>query len=467
MNHLHATLEVLSQDKIELIHQKTAEILEKTGISVPNDRVLALASEMGAVVDRKTQVMRIPRAVLNDLIEETRRQGGMNDREFHTGHKLGGNVSTQVYLVDPISRTRRLGVMDDVLKGIALAPHLKNIGKGFATVVPSDVPSRMSDVALYRALYQYVEGGGCTYILTPESARYILEMSKATGYGIFYLLETVSPFQFQPKSLEMALLVAEAGFGMGLAPMVISGASGPITAAGTLTVANAEVLASLFLIRCITGRPAAFYGHGTHNMDLRSMTCSFGNPGQAFFAIASAQMARYYGMWASSNSALTDAILPDFQAGFEKGVTATMSALCGAVAVGCQGIAGADQGFSFEQLVIDDEWLGYLNYLMDGFTVTEETIAAGLIEEVGIGGNFLAEEHTVGHMADSRHTDRLFGRDAWSDAIRDPGKDLLARAHKFVEEKTRGYKTPEPRLSPELMRELDRIYAAAERELGN
>src|SRR5699024_7568584 len=125
---------------------------------------------------------------------------------------------------------------------------------------------------------------GCTYILTPESARYILEMSKATGYGIFYLLETVSPFQFQPKSLEMALLVAEAGFGMGLAPMVISGASGPITAAGTLTVANAEVLASLFLIRCITGRPAAFYGHGTHNMDLRSMTCSFGNPGQAFFA---------------------------------------------------------------------------------------------------------------------------------------------------------------------------------------
>lgn len=54
MNHLHATLEVLSQDEIELIHQKTAEILEKTGISVPNDRVLALASEMGAVVDRKT-----------------------------------------------------------------------------------------------------------------------------------------------------------------------------------------------------------------------------------------------------------------------------------------------------------------------------------------------------------------------------------------------------------------------------
>lgn len=466
MKHLHTTLEVLSQAEIELIHRKTEEILEKTGLYVPNDRVLSLAEEMGAHVDRKTQTMRIPRSVLEELIQETRQHGGMQEDNFHTGHKLGGNVSTQVYLVDPIARTRRLGVMDDVLKGIALAPHLKHIGSGFATVVPSDVPPRMSDVALYRALYKYVPEGGCSYILTPESAKYILEMSKVTGYGIFYLLETVSPFQFRPESLEMALLVAEAGFGMGLAPMVISGASGPITAAGTLTVANAEVLASLFLIRCITGQPAAFYGHGTHNMDLRSMSCSFGNPGQAFWAVASAQMAHYYGMWASSNSALTDAIFPDFQAGAEKGITGTISALCGSVVVGCQGIAGADQGFSFEQLVLDDEWLGYLNYIMEGFEVTEETIAADLIEQVGIGGNFLAEEHTVAHMADSRHRDTLFAREFWSERLSDPQTDLLYRVRDFVDTHTAGYQTPKLCIHPEAARELDRIYEAAVQELG-
>ena len=161
-------------------------------------------------------------------------------------------------------------------------------------------------------------------------------------------------------------------------------------------------------------------------------------------------MAHYYGMWASSNSALTDAIFPDFQAGAEKGITGTISALCGSVVVGCQGIAGADQGFSFEQLVLDDEWLGYLNYIMEGFEVTEETIAADLIE----------------HMADSRHRDTLFAREFWSERLSDPQTDLLYRVRDFVDTHTAGYQTPKLCIHPEAARELDRIYEAAVQELG-
>lgn len=466
MKYLKTKLEVLSQEEIELIHEKTMEILEHTGLRVPHSKVLALAEEKGAQADRKTQILKLPRQVMERFLADIRSQNLVDDEAFHTGRKITGYVSTQVHLADVLTGVRRPGLMDDVLKGIRLAPHLKNIGGGFATVVPSDVPSQVSDVACFRALYKYAEGGGSTFILTPGSAKYIFEMAKVTGYQTSYLLETVSPLSFRPESLEMAVLAAEAGVGMSLAPMVISGASGPVTAAGTLTMMNAEILASLFLIYAITGKLFCYYGHGTHNMDLRSMSCSFGNPGQAFFAIASAQLGRYYGMLGGSNSALTDAVSPDFQAGIEKGMTAMVSALCGAVNVGCQGIAGADQGFSFEQLVLDDEWLGYMNYIMEGFEVTEETIAADLIQEIGIGGNFLAEEHTVEHMAESRHTDRLFTRNFWSaEPAGNSCEDILQRAHRFVEEATAGYRNMEPVLEPHVVRELDRIYDAAVEEL--
>ena len=111
-------------------------------------------------------------------------------------------------------------------------------------------------------------------------------------------------------------------------------------------------------------------------------------------------------------------------------------------------------------------WLGYMNYIMEGFEVTEETIAADLIQEIGIGGNFLAEEHTVEHMAESRHTDRLFTRNFWSaEPAGNSCEDILQRAHRFVEEATAGYRNMEPVLEPHVVRELDRIYDAAVEEL--
>jgi trimethylamine--corrinoid protein Co-methyltransferase len=178
-------------------------------------------------------------------------------------------------------------------------------------------------------------------------------------------------------------------------------------------------------------------------------------------------MGKFYGMWAGSNSALTDAISPDFQAGIEKGMTGLMSALCGAVSIGCQGIAGADQGFCFEQLALDDEWLGYMNYMMEGFEVNEETLALDVIREVGIGGNYLAEEHTVEFMAESRHRDKLFKREFFSaDGHKNTSNDILLRARDFVEKSTQGYKDARPVIDDELVKELDKIYEHAKAKLG-
>ncbi|NLG24127.1 MAG: hypothetical protein GX558_02120, partial [Clostridiales bacterium] len=255
------------------------------------------------------------------------------------------------------------------------------------------------------------------------------------------------------------------GHGLGIAPMIMAGSTAPVTMAGAMVLVVAEVLASNFMVMALTGEPSNYFGHGSHSNDPRTMLCSFGAPNQALLAIASAQMGRFYGIDAGSNSALSDALMPDFQCGFEKAFSALYGALAGTVSIGCQGITGADQGFSFEQLVIDDEWLDACNYVAGGIEVNEETIAEELIHEVGIGGNFLGEEHTAKHLRRNFWPSRLFDRydfDRWKQL---GATELLDRASALVDRLTDGYRDAAPVLDPAKCGALDRIARAGYRKI--
>ena len=353
--------------------------------------------------------------------------------------ELSGRTSTQLYVVDHKTASRRLGTTDDIRRGIALIGKLKNITECNAVVVPSDVPAALSDIVCFELTYKYSAKPGGTYVLTPFSARHILAMAAAMGREVSFLLDTVSPLQYQAGSLEIALLFARAGQPITIAPMVMAGGTGPVTLAGTLALENAEALASLFLVFALT-RGVPRYTAIPHSLDLRTMLCSFGSANQALLGIAVARLARHYGLRPECNSGLTDAVVPDFQAGFEKSATAIFTALAGVREIGAQGIAGSDQGFSFEQLALDNEWMDIYNYVLRGVEVTEESLAEELIESVGRGGSYLAQEHTAVHMRRSYPHSKLLWRDTWDVWQARGAKDALARAADFVEQATSGYR---------------------------
>jgi len=114
---------------------------------------------------------------------------------------------------------------------------------------------------------------------------------------------------------------------------------------------------------------------------------------------------------------------------------------------------------------LDNEWLDSYNFIVDGFEATEETIAQELIESLGIGGVFMAEEHTVEHLRKSWWPSRIFNRlsfDVWDAKGK---KDLLARSHELVEEYTAGYRTMEPVIADDTRVQLERIYAQARKSI--
>lgn len=462
MRKIESSLKVLSDSEVLLVHESAMKILSNIGMRIPNDELLHMCAEAGCQVDMSAQNVKFPSSVMVPFLD-----GMKSESVHHVGdqaQELSGWISTQVSLVDYGTKTRRYGMRDDNMKNIALVEHLKNIPVCNAAVVPSDVPYDIADVITTIDILKYSHKPGGTYILTPIGAKYISQVNQVMGRRDGYLFETISPLTFKKDTVDMALAFAKNGGGLGIAPMAMSSATAPVTVSGTLTLETAEVLGSAFLVHLMTGEYPGFSA-SCHSVDPQTMLCSFGSPNQALFAVAAAQMGRFYGINSGTNSGLTDALVPDFQGGLEKGITAVFNALSGSNSIGCQGIVGADMGFSYEQLVIDNEWLDYYNYITQGFEVSEETIGYDVIEEVGIAGNFLGEEHTVEYMRDSYWMSNIFNRQDWSNWVANGQKDIYDRAHEFVERVTADYRSMSPVISQSLCEQLDEIAKAAYREV--
>ena len=255
MKGIRARVDVLNEDEIQLIHRNSLALLSGTGVKVPSAEVLDLAESAGARVDRGNSVARIPRETMEALISGVRKakgqKNGTPDADFL--EPLQGKISTQVHVVDYRAGTRRYGTLADVGDGIALVDRLENFPRSMAVAVPHDVPAGLSDILSFREIFAYSRKPGGTYILGPASAGFILDMAEAAGKEVEYLFESVSPLSFRKETLEIGLQFARRGQALAMAPMVMAGATAPVTLAGMLTMQNAEVLASLFLIHALSG----------------------------------------------------------------------------------------------------------------------------------------------------------------------------------------------------------------------
>ena len=454
MKNIKANIDVLSNDEKQLIHDKAVVILEKIGIKAPHSRFLDLMEERGAIVDRNLHVVRFPIKLIEDMLAQVKAKvAAPKEREVMP---LKGNISTQIFYVDYRTKVRRYGKMDDLMKGIALLDKLNNFDIADTVVIPSDIPSDITDLVSYQKLLTYSKKQGGTYILAPVTAPFIIDMAKVMDRKLFYGFQTVSPLQFMPETLEIAMVFRDKGMPSGAGPFVMSMGSGPVTTAGSLLLQNAEQLACMFCTLALGGEPGG-YAAPIHALDVSTLLCSFGSPNMAVSAMAGSSMAKFYGLYPGGNVGLTDALMPDFQCGFEKALSTAFAAFSGNCSIGCQGIVGSDQGISLEQLVLDNEWLSAFNYCVKGVEISEETLAEALIHEIGIGGSFISEEHTVEHMRSSYWHSSLFNRKAWNGEGGHRNSELIDKAYTKVDEYTAGYKKMQPIVSATVKDEIDRI----------
>lgn len=472
----------LNREEMERLHNGALEILEDTGMLVGHPEALDYLGKLGCVVNKNSNIVKFPRAVVETVIGKMKKDFSLTNREgmvmpmryteMYMCSKpavLHNNFVTNAggfpaYVLD-LDGKRRAATMQDVIDSIRLADALENIDLVGLPCSAQEIPYEMRPVVMTAELLKNTSKPGGIEAWTKSDIRYITEIASIlrgsreelkkkpylVGYG-----ETRSPLCIDYNMCEIFMEYIKLGLPQSLDTMPNAGATAPASSAGTLVLGLAETLLGLVLGYAIDENAIVSIDMNPSLIDVKSMIFPYAGADRIPLMSAANQMMReFYGRPGGCHAGKTDACYPGVQAGFEKALSALFPVLTGATGIGTMGQLEGGITFSFVQLVIDNEIAGYIKRILRGFDVTEETLALDVIKEIGIGGNYLQHEHTAMNFRNEFYLSDLLERLPWgaweSREIRGMEEIAREKAKKIIREHK-----PKP-LDKEMEKEIDKI----------
>lgn len=425
-------IDVLPEHAIERIHEGTLRILGRVGIEVRSDRLVDTLTRAGARADRDTRRVRFPPELVEAALARVpstlllAARDPACDLELDGSHGYLAVDGNAAEILDLETDERRASTKADLAQVARVADALPQIGFLWQPVTARDEPTEVQP--LHEIATEFANSVKHVQLMTaakPEQARGAVEIARIVAGGERELRErpvlsafqcSLSPLTYDGEPLEAAAVYGQAGVPCGFVAMPIACATAPATPAAALVVSNAEVLAGIVSLQLLVPGAPTFYGACATVMDLRTGAAACGGPEDLLFQVASAQLARRYAMPSSIGTFATGAKSADWQAGVENGLSGMASWLGGADMLCGAGLLYGARVYSIAELVLDAELFDLVRHLASGVPVTDEDLALEVIEEVGPGGHFLAQPHTLRNMR-RMWQPRLFGRDTWEDWI--------------------------------------------------
>jgi trimethylamine--corrinoid protein Co-methyltransferase len=283
------------------------------------------------------------------------------------------------------------------------------------------------------------------------------------GYG-----EARSPLCLDSNMAEILIDYVKLGLPQSLDTMPAGGTTAPITAAGTLAQGVAETLCGLILGYSVDPNAIISIDVLPTKADMQTGNYNYASPERIVVQAANMQMmSEYYGCPSGTHGGRTDSTYPGYQAGMEKALSMLMPLLAGCVGIGTLGALENCMMFSPQQLVIDNDLVGSVRCLLNGFEVNDETLAVDVIKEIGPNGSFLNHEHTLHHLYDEKDPSKLYSRLTWAAAHSERAVKLEEKARRTAEKLMQ--RELERPLSPDQEKAIDEIVAEAwakRKELG-
>jgi trimethylamine--corrinoid protein Co-methyltransferase len=370
-----------------------------------------------------------------------------------------------VNVLDLETGERRPSTMKDAIAFFRLADALENIDHASMCVSALDVPDAAAPayevVEGFKNTTKTIDGYICGRSITEETVKIASvvaggeeELRRTPMLLGFY--NPVSPLQHSKDQLEGLRVYAEYNQPTLIAPMALAGATGPSTLAGLLAQQNAEVLSGIVIAELFTPGAPVLYGSVSTVMDMRTGSAVFGAVELGMINVAAAQLARYYNLPSRGTGGGTESKVSDIQAGFEKTITLTMAALAGMNFIyDAAGSLESTLTASYEQAVIDNEICGAVSRAVRGIDISDRTLAMGVIEAVGPGGEFLTQRHTLENVQKEHYMPKIINRDKWEVWQKAGAKDLRQVAREEAKRILENHQ-PEP-LDHEITIEIEKI----------
>jgi len=471
-------LQVLSLDDVRRIHIATLDIIESIGVRFPLPRALDIWEAHGAYVDRDTMIVKVPGHVIEEALQTAppvyvlAGRDAARDLPLDGNHVYVGTDGCGVHVIDLHTGELRRSGLQDVADISRVADALPEIAFLWVPVSAQDCASETRGLHELLACWQNSTKHVQTEsIYSHHEARAAVEMASLIAgdrdsLRVRPLLSvmqcTLSPLGHDGGSLEAALIGAEAGLPVGFMTMASCASTGPVTMAGSLTVGNAEVVSGLALIQLAYPGAPVFYAAAQTAMDLRTGGYTGGGPEDFLFGAATNALADFYDVPLSMGSFATGAKEPNWQAGVDNSLSTFMASVVMSDMLLGVGLLDGSRIWSYEQMLMDCEIFSIVHQMMQGIPINDETLALDAIRSVGPGGHFLIEDHTRDHMRDLWLPSLMDRRpfEEWEDKRDGPRDRARGRAREIL-----STHRPQP-LDSRLLEELQRIVAAAEKEIG-
>jgi trimethylamine--corrinoid protein Co-methyltransferase len=470
---------MFTQDDIRRINNASLDILESVGVEVPHEETLKRFAARGAKVDKEKKRVRIPADLVAKCLKTAGKSFTIYGRDqskqahFGKGTRNYNSIAGEASWLDEDKLERRYATLADVVTAARLGDALSAINVVGAMADPHDAPSKIQDVLVVQRLVKNTTKPFIFWFNTRDSAKFVSEILIAVSGSekaaaekpvTYNFLEPISPLRFALNGVDLLYEMSRFPLPVSIGPMAQSGATAPVTLAGTLVVENAEILAGVCITQLIREGTPVCYGGICHTMDMRKTQMVFSGPEQAIMAAGATQLGKYHGLPVYINVGLTDSKIPDAQAGLEAGVTLMVGAMAGADIFGHMGICGVDQATSLSMLVMQNEVIEYVERLMRGSVVNDITLAVDIIKSVGPGGNFLAEMHTAENLRSEHWFPALLDRDFFDAWAANGKRDMAFHCKETMNRLLREHEV-QP-IDKTLEKEIDKIAAKALKSVG-
>jgi trimethylamine--corrinoid protein Co-methyltransferase len=328
------------------------------------------------------------------------------------GTSLYYTANATQYIRGTAKKSVEVGV-NEFTDFIRVADKLVNI-HGIVGTSLKEFPPNCRDFAGFKLSAQYSAKHLRPCIYTPSGAEAIIEMSdvilegKSLRDNMFFTLgySIVSPLTWSETALELFYKTKDYGIPIMINSEPMAGGTSPVTLAGSLAMADAEVISGIVINQIIEpGRPCIYNSGFAHVFDMMTTLVLTGSPENALLQAAGAEMAQYHTL-PSASWALSDSVMLDSQASYEKLFTVLIHTLSKVNMIWGIGNLETSKTISPEAAVIDNELVGNCLRFSDRFKVDEEHLAFNVIKDVAFQGSFLETGHTLEHFAEEiRYSD--------------------------------------------------------------
>ena len=471
-------IDVISQDQVKAVHAASLDVLERVGCTTSNDMLLKVMADAGQKVDFEEKRFYLDPQYVEKMVAQIPRTFTMGARNPENALNVTGEyswVSTDgcpAQIIDLDTKDRRYSNKQDMSDVAKIADALPQVGILWQSVSAND------EIVPVRPMHE-------THAMFPYTSKHIMQMTACDEFNARGLIEmctviagskealrenpiisnfqcVISPFHWDGEPVDAMKHLAEHGIPSGICSMPMMASTAPASVAGLVTIANAEILSGFTIMQTLVPGSPNFYISYASDLDMNSgaMNPAWGPEG-LFAESAASAMARFYDVASVKSTMGTGSLQSDWTAGVQNAFSGMASIMCGGDFFTGIGSLHSDSIYSLMGLVLDSEIMEIMFEWASGYAFDEEALAVDTILNVGPGGHFLGEQHTLDHMRDffrSRVMNRMTWED-WDEASRpDPRVAAEAEARRILAEHE-----PDP-LPDDVRAEVDKIMEAFEAE---